>query len=233
MDWAASPVVLCSVTVWCSAGGRHLLAPTSRFHTPAAAEKCIFSTRQYDTIWALSSVWLFLQRFFIVQSNKRNGRYQQFPAIFHALHSQHPPACVSLGFSSTRAALATCHIIHRVNRNGFGWSRHTVSCMTIHNTDFLVYILLFYCSESSFWWVCMKMSEYKQKKLISSLDAAFKDALRSTRTESCEKRNSFYSMVRVCEEWNQSKWAFPGTTFSPRSVSRGLSRQTGHSEASF
>lgn len=48
-------------------------------------------------------------------------------------------------------SLANCPIIHRVNKNGFGWNRLPVSCLKpagriVHSTDPLMYILIFHRS---------------------------------------------------------------------------------------
>lgn len=60
------------------------------------------------------------------------------------------------GFGTTRVALPTSPIIHRVNKNGFGWNKHPVSWLKptgriVHNTDSLMHFFIFNRSCCSGW----------------------------------------------------------------------------------
>lgn len=118
------------------------------------------------------------------KKKKKNlfGGIRNVPGFFHALHAGHPPALPFFGFGTTSAALPTCPIIHRVNKNGFGWNRRPVSCLKptgriVHNTDSLMYILIFHGSRC----LCcdtnlqpkvfdLKLDLAKQRQMLSSED---------------------------------------------------------------
>lgn len=72
----------------------------------------------------------------------------QFSVLYMQGIHLHGPV---LAFGSTSAAVPAHPIIHRVNKNGFGWNRRPVSCLKptgriVHNTDSLMYILIFHRS---------------------------------------------------------------------------------------
>lgn len=139
-----------SVTLW----GHHLLAPTLRFHTHGAAEKSVLGTgpdcsshhRCDGAPWRTvrepnqhmsTPTWhrLHVPHILGQQIKKKQTKQDQiyfqntsgvpqfFMLCFHSVHLQR------LGCSFTGAALPARRIIHRVNKNGFGWIWHTVSCL--------------------------------------------------------------------------------------------------------
>lgn len=106
-----------------------------------------FKVRFYIASKAKKSFWLKVK----ICRKKKRPCIWEVSNMFHALHAGHPPAWLVFGFGTTRAALPTSPIIHRVNKNGFGWNRRPVSCLKptgrmVHNTDSLMNILIFHRS---------------------------------------------------------------------------------------
>lgn len=147
--------------------------------------------------------------------------------------------CMCLfGVVSSTASLPTPRIIHGVNKNGFGWRSLTVSCLKPNGQKCTQHRLS--CQHPHFFITVHKTSVWPNNFPQIDWNLTCKQLRCRSKHLHLNQTEKLKWVSRLALKQQHFRWflevaghegAFPGTALSPPSISRGLARQTGRSEA--